>query len=238
MTRIAVSQSNYIPWKGYFDLIHDVDRFVFYDDVQYTKNDWRNRNLVKGAKGPQWLTIPVGGNISQRICDVAIKDSRWQAKHWKTLLQLYGRAPHFGRYRPFFENVFLGQSWPSLSRLNQYLIESISREFLGVTTVFLQSGDYPRSGRRQDALINLLTALDTQVYVSGPSARSYIDPERFRSHNIELLWKDYSGYPEYAQFFAPFEHRVSVLDLLFHTGPDAAFHIWGWRDAIPSRNAA
>lgn len=238
MTRVAVSQSNYLPWKGYFDLIHDADRFVFYDDVQYTKNDWRNRNLVKAAGGPQWITVPVGNHIRQRICDVAIRDARWQARHWKTLQQLYAKAPHFPRYRAFFEHVYLERRWRSLASLNQYLIEAISRDFLGMKTEFLQSSDYPRRGRKQDALLDLLAALGTRVYVSGPSARSYIDPERFAANNVELVWKDYSGYPEYRQFFAPFEHRVSIVDLLFHTGPEAAFYIWGWRDAKRTGSSA
>jgi hypothetical protein len=99
--RLVINQSNYIPWKGYFDLIHDADVFVFYDDVQFTKNDWRNRNLVKTAAGVQWLTVPVGRDVSRRIDEVALTDGRWQKKHWRTFEQLYGRAPFFDRYGPF-----------------------------------------------------------------------------------------------------------------------------------------
>ncbi|HEU5201697.1 MAG TPA: WbqC family protein, partial [Nitrospira sp.] len=93
MTRVAICQSNYLPWKGYFDLIHDVDVFVFYDDVQYTKNDWRNRNKIKTPQGVQWLTIPVGSHCHCRICDVSLQDSYWQKQHWKTLVQRYRKAP-------------------------------------------------------------------------------------------------------------------------------------------------
>ena len=66
--KIAILQSNYIPWKGYFDLINMVDEFIIYDDVQYTKNDWRNRNKIKTSQGIQWLSIPVRQeNLVQKI---------------------------------------------------------------------------------------------------------------------------------------------------------------------------
>src|SRR5579864_7157911 len=105
--RAAVLQSNYIPWKGYFDIIHDVDVFVFYDDVQYTKNDWRNRNRIKTAGGVQWLTVPTGSDINRRICDVSLPDPNWTRKHWRTLHQAYSHAPHFHRYESFLSEIYL-----------------------------------------------------------------------------------------------------------------------------------
>ena len=121
MTRVAICQSNYLPWKGYFDLIHDVDVFVFYDDVQYTKNDWRNRNKIKTPQGVQWLTIPVGNHCHCRICDVKLQDSYWQKQHWKTLVQRYGKALHFEVYREFLEDVYLRRQWASLSESTSIL---------------------------------------------------------------------------------------------------------------------
>jgi len=100
MKTVAILQSNYIPWKGYFDVINDVDLFIFYDDVQYTKNDWRNRNKVKTANGTGWLSIPVGADKNRLICEVILNDNRWQEKHWKTLCQLYGKASYFSSYAP------------------------------------------------------------------------------------------------------------------------------------------
>src|SRR4029079_10372519 len=96
MSTVAVLQSNYLPWKGYFDIIHDADLFIFYDDVQYTKNDWRNRNRIKAPGGTAWLTVPVGQALDRRICDVEIREHHWQLKHWRTLQQCYGQSPHFG----------------------------------------------------------------------------------------------------------------------------------------------
>ena len=234
MKRIfAINQSNYLPWKGYFDLIHGADIFVFYDDVQFTKNEWRNRNRIKTATGTQWITIPVGDAIHRLICDVAIRDCRWQIKHWKTISQVYGNASHFKTYRPFFEDLYLGRQWDNLSRLNQYVITTIARDFLGIKTRFLHSSDYPRTGVKQDAVISLLKVLGAKRYVSGPAAKAYLQPSRFEQEGIELSWKEYSGYPDYPQFHPPFEHNVSILDLLFHAGPDAAYYIWGWREKAP-----
>ena len=231
MKRVAISQSNYIPWQGYFDLIHDVDVFVFLDDVQFTKNDWRNRNKVKTPTGVQWLTIPVGDDLNRRICDVTLPDARWQSQHWKTLRQLYARAPFFGRYREFLEHVYLERRWATLSELNQALIQWVARDVLRMSTTFRSAGEFSATGRKQDRVMSLLEALEADVYVSGPAATAYLDVNRFTREGIELVWKEYSGYPEYRQFHPPFVHEVTILDLLFHTGPDAPYYVWAGRAA-------
>jgi hypothetical protein len=228
-----VLQSNYIPWRGYFDLIHDVDTFVFYDDVQYTKGDWRNRNYLKTEKGRELLSIPVGSRLDRKICEVAPADSRWQARHWKSITQYYARAPWFAQYRKFFEDFYLGRSWSYLSELNRYLIEWISKEVLGCTTRFLDSRSYELTGARSERLLQLLQRVGAKNYVSGPSARSYIDMDAFSAAGIDVQFKDYSGYPQYPQFYPPFIGEVSVLDLLFHRGPQSPESIWGWRDREP-----
>jgi hypothetical protein len=228
--RVAILQSNYIPWKGYFDIIHDVDLFIFYDDVQYTTRDWRSRNRIKASNGTEWITVPNSGNWKQLVCAVEIPDHRWQLKHWRTLQQNYGKCPYFSRYRDYFEHVYLGTTWRKLSELNQSLIRHIAREFLGIETQFADSRDYGSSGQKLDRLIDLLTKTGATSYVSGPAAKDYIDPTRFAEIDVELVWKSYAGYPEYQQRFPPFEHAVSILDLLFNTGPDAPWYIWGWRD--------
>lgn len=230
MKSVVILQSNYLPWKGYFDLIHDADLFIFYDDLQYTKNDWRNRNKIKAVGGVEWLTIPIGAQNSRLICEVEIKDATWQVKHWKTLLQNYRACPHFSRYQPFFEDCFLGREWKNLSELNQYLIRQISGRFLGITTTFQDSRQYELSGQRQQRLLDLLGKAGATRYISGPAAKSYISPEHFAESGIELAWKDYSGYPVYAQRFPPFVHGVSILDLLFNVGPSAPDYIWGQRE--------
>lgn len=230
MRTVAVLQSNYLPWKGYFDLIHDVELFIFYDDVQYTKNDWRNRNLVKTPAGPAWVTVPVGRDLHRLIREVTITDGRWATKHWKTLAQNYSRSPFFGAYREFFEHVYLERSWQRLSELNQYLVSEIGRRFLGIRTELRDAAEYGAGGRRSDRLLDLLGKAEARVYVSGPAARSYIDPDAFARAGIELVWKSYAGYPEYPQAHPPFTHQVSIVDLLFNVGPAAPWYIWGWRE--------
>jgi len=227
--RVAVCQSNYIPWKGYFDLIHDVDVFVFYDDVQFTKNDWRNRNRIKGREGLQWMTIPVGTDLRRRICDVTIPDPRWQRKHLKMLESLYGRARFFERYRELLEQLYVKREWANLSELNQFAVRTIARGCLGIATEFTSSLEFACHGQKEERLLGLLRAVGADVYVSGPAAKAYLDPERFSAAGIEVVWKDYAGYPSYFQFHPPFEHGVTILDVLFHVGPAASDFIWGWR---------
>jgi hypothetical protein len=229
MKTVVILQSNYIPWKGYFDLIHDADLFIFYDDVQFTSRDWRTRNKIKTPQGVQWITIPVGADRDRLISQVEIKDGSWQAKHWKTIEQNYRKSPHFSDYRAYFEDVYLGRKWNNLSELNQYLIRTISRDLLGIDTEFRDSREFNVSGQKLDRLLELLIKSEAFRYISGPAAKDYIEPDRFTDAGIELVWKDYSGYPEYPQRFPPFEHAVSIVDVLFNVGPESPSCIWGWR---------
>ncbi|WP_114971824.1 WbqC family protein [Rhodoferax ferrireducens] len=230
MKTVVVLQSNYIPWKGYFDLIHDADVFIFYDDLQFTKNDWRNRNKIKTAQGSKWLSIPVGTSANRLICEVAMEDARWQRSHWDSLRQQYGKCPYFKLYQPFFEEVYLDRRWTNLSGLNQHLIRYISHDILKITTQFRDSREFELEGQKLDRLLDLVVRSNATRYVSGPAAKDYIKSERFGELGIELVWKDYSNYPEYPQPYPPFGHGVSILDLLFNVGPEAPHYIWGWRD--------
>jgi hypothetical protein len=227
--KVAVLQSNYIPWKGYFDIIHDVDLFIFHDDLQFTKADWRNRNLIKTPQGPQWLTIPVGSRDDRLICDVELPPSGWSAKHWRVLQQHYAKAPYFSRYEPLCAEIYAQQRWTTLSEFNQFVISTVTRDCLGVETSFDDSRRFHLKGQKGERLLELLIAAGATTYVSGPAAKSYIDEALFGRSGIRVVWKDYSGYPEYEQCFPPFSHQVSILDLLFHVGPAAPWHIWGWR---------
>ncbi len=224
--RVAVIQSCYLPWKGYFDIIHDVDVFIFYDDVKYTKNDWRNRNIVKMGGSPVWLTIPIGKEaVKQRICDVQIPSSHWQLKHWRTLNQCYGKYFYFTQYAPYFEEFYCRHTWTNLSELNQVLIRQLC-VWLGIQTVFEDSRKFQLAGAKEDRLLNLLEQVGATSYLSGPAARAYIDPAAFARKNIEIHFKDYQ-YQEYPQGKGSFLHHVSVVDLLFRFGSDCKRYIWG-----------
>jgi len=229
---VAVLQSNYLPWKGYFDLMHDVDLFVFYDDVQFTKNDWRNRNRIKTHQGLHWLTVPVGARIHRLVCEVELHDARWQAQHWRTIRESYGRAPFFRRYAGFFESMYMERAWHNLAELNQHTIRAIATEMLGMRTEFADSRAFALESSGSNRLLALLKQVGARTYVSGPAARAYIDEKSFADAGIELRWKSYEGYPEYPQLHPPFEHHVSVIDTLFHLGPDAGGSIWGWRTGV------
>lgn len=226
--KIAILQSNYIPWKGYFDLIAAVDEFILYDDMQYTKNDWRNRNKIKTPKGLEWITIPAGKNISRRIRDVELPSPSWQKKHWKTITQNYRHSTYFKEICSVFEPLYLQYHYIRLSHLNRSFIEAVC-SYLGITTKISNSWDYTLIEGKTKRLTDLCLQAGGSDYISGPAARDYIDETVFSGAGIALTWFDYAGYPEYPQLWGDFLHGVTILDLLFNTGPNAPWYIWGWR---------
>lgn len=230
MKRIAILQSSYIPWKGFFDIINSVDQFVWYDDVQFTLRDWRSRNRIKTKDGLLWLSVPCFHKGSPIIQEVKISDSSWQKKHWNSITHAYSKAPYFVFYKEFFEELYLRCHWEFLSEMNKAFVEKISVELLGIKTTFLNSNDYNAQGAKQDRLLDLIKKIGCDTYFSGPAAKDYIDENEFKLHNIKLEWMDYKGYPTYPQLHGEFEHAVSIIDLLFNVGPEAPKYIWGWRE--------
>jgi len=230
--KVAILQSSYIPWKGYFDIIHDVDLFIFYDDVQFTKRDWRSRNMIYTKNGLKWLSVPVltKGKYEQLICDTGIDTSQnWQKVHFNAISHNYSAAPFFNTYKDFFRYAYLENEWDNLSVLNQFLIKTIARDYLGIKTKFGNSNDYAVTGEKHERLLSLVKSTGANVYVSGPSAKDYIVEQDYVDADIKINWKEYSGYPEYLQIHGEFYHNVSILDLLFNVGSDAPYYIWGWR---------
>lgn len=220
--KLAISQSNYIPWKGYFDLIASVDEFILYDDMQYTRRDWRNRNQIKTPQGVQWITVPVqvSGRYHQSIRETRIDGQTWAATHWKTLVQNYRRAPFFDEMAQWLEPLYAQARFTYLSDLNRCFLTAICR-CLGISTTISDSCDYVLPQGRTERLAALCVQAGAKEYVSGPSARSYIDERVFADQGIKLSWADYSGYPSYPQLWGEFSHGVSVLDLLFNCGSEA-----------------
>lgn len=219
---IAIVQSNYIPWKGYFDLIAAVDEFILYDDVQYTRRDWRNRNQIKTPHGVQWLTVPVKvkGKYSQSIRDTQIDGTDWAQTHWKALTQNYARAPHFREIAAWLEPTYLGESYSHLWQLNHRLIRDVC-EYLRIGTALSRSFDFRLIDGQTERLVDLCRQTGATRYVSGPAAKDYLKEPLFLENGIELTWFDYSGYPEYPQLWGAFTHQVSILDLLFNCGREA-----------------
>ncbi len=221
--KVAIVQSNYIPWKGYFDLIRNVDEFILFDDMQYTRRDWRNRNQVKGPNGVAWLTIPVNskGKYLQKIRDTVVSDPAWAQDHWKTVAHFYAPAPFFKTYRHQLEEFYRGAELKYLSEINYRFLTGLC-SLLGVNTRITWSSDYQLADGKTERLVSLCKQAGATHYLSGPSARDYIDPSLFASEEVQLQYFDYSGYPEYHQLYPPFRHDVSVIDLILNEGPGAA----------------
>ena len=220
--KVAILQSNYIPWKGYFDLIAAVDEFIIYDEMQYTRRDWRNRNQIKTPQGAQWLTVPVKvkGKYYQKIKDTEIDGVCWAGAHWRTLTQNYKRSRYFDDVAEWLKPLYLENSYEHLSLLNRKFIEAICN-YVGITTKISNSWDYNLADGKTKRLVELCNQAGAVEYVTGPSARNYIDEKVFKDSNIKLTWFDYAGYPEYPQLWGEFTHHVSILDLLFNCGKTA-----------------
>jgi hypothetical protein len=224
--RLAIVQSNYIPWKGYFDLINLVDEFILFDDMQYTRRDWRNRNRIKTPNGTRWLTIPVRvkGRYRQSIRETVVSDPDWALRHWQTIVHSYSRARYFETYRRQFEELYLQSTEKHLSQINYRFLTAIC-QMLGIDTTLSWSMDYDIVEGKTERLVNLCEQTGASEYVSGPTAQGYIDEDLFADAGIAVSYIDYAGYPEYEQLFSPFEHQVSIIDLIFNTGPDATKYL-------------
>jgi len=229
---VAIVQSSYIPWKGYFDLIACSDVFVLFDDVQYTKRDWRSRNQIKTANGLLWLTIPVKvkGKYFQKIREVEVADSKWAQSHWNSIRHAYSKAKAFEQYESIFKRAYSDVSEiAKLSEVNELLTRLIC-SCLGITTEIRRSDEFELKEDKTEKLVGICEQLGATKYVSGPSAASYIEPEKFTCKNLELAYFDYSNYPEYEQLYPPFEHGVSALDLLFNVGTESKNYLKYQRD--------
>jgi len=221
---VVILQPSYIPWRGVFDQIAQADLFIFYDDVQYDKHGWRNRNQIKTIQGKQWLTIPVhSAGVTQGIPikDVKIDWSKpWANNHWKALTFSYIRAPHFQHYAALLETFYQRRD-DLLADFTIDLTIALARELGNSHTRFMRSSELAGiDGQKTGRLIQILTRVGATHYISGPSARDYIEQDQFDAARISLEYVHYD-YPEYPQLYPPFDGQVSILDLLFMTGPEA-----------------
>lgn len=223
MKKVAILQSNYIPWKGYFDIINMVDEFILYDDMQYTRRDWRNRNKIVTKDGLLWLSIPVisKGKFYQKIKDTKVSDHKWVDCHWKAIQCNYSKAEYFDLYADRIKEVYYTcKNMDFLSEINYIFIKEIC-DILGIHTKITWSSDYHLADGKTERLIGLVKEAGGSIYLSGPSAKNYIVPDLFCEAGLGLEWMDYTGYPEYTQQYDSFEHNVSVLDLIFNEGSES-----------------
>lgn len=222
MKKVAIIQSNYIPWRGYFDLIAAADELILYDDMQYTRRDWRNRNKIKTPQGLQWLSVPVKvkGKFNQRIRDTEIDGVDWQESHWKTLMANYSRAAQAEVMTPLLAPLYLEHTYTHLSVLNRTLIDWVCA-YLGIKTRITDSSAYRLVEGKTERLLDLCRQLEATEYISGPAARGYLDEALFADAGIAVTFFDYQGYAPYPQLWGDFVPDVSILDLLFNCGEDA-----------------
>lgn len=228
MKRVAIVQSNYLPWKGYFDLIARSDAFVLLDTVQYTRRDWRNRNLIKTARGSSWISVPVEskGRYRQRIDEVRISSSTWARSHLDRIRAAYRDAPCYGEMKDWVEDLFLEEAarHEMLASLNQALLQSVC-DRLGIETQLLRASELPDHSDPTQRLVGICRALGATHYLSGPSAAAYLDSTAFAEAGVELEWMRYPAYRSYEQVHPPFEHGVTILDLLLHVGDEALSYL-------------
>jgi hypothetical protein len=229
--RVGIIQSCFLPWRGYFDFIASVDLFVFHDDLQYTKGDWRNRNRIKTPKGTEWITVPVSHErTSQLICRTAINEATdWRRSHLNKWRAYYDKAEHFADVLELLDTM-RSDTGETISELNIRLIRSICA-YLGIKIPMLMSSELKPEGKRTERLINLLRAAGATSYLSGPSADAYLDKHLFEEAGIRLEYKSYD-YAPYPQLWGPFKGGVSVLDLIANCGRASGSLM---RSATPNR---
>jgi hypothetical protein len=224
--KTLITQSNYIPWKGYFDNINAVDEFVVYDDMQYTKRDWRNRNQIKTPQGLLWLTIPieVKGKFFQKINETFVSEKNWGEKHWKTIVANYTKAPYFKQYKDIFENLYKDKSLINITEINIAFIKTIN-SILNITTKIIDSREFELVEGKTERLVDICKRCNATDYYTGPAAQDYMDENLFTKENINVHYFDYSEYKPYEQLNGEFTHYVSILDLIFNTGDEAKFYM-------------
>lgn len=227
---VVILQPSYIPWRGYFDQIRKADLFIFYDDVQYDKRGWRNRNRIKTATGPLWLSIPVFNRGAQTehipINEIRIVwDRPWNQEHWNSIRLAYAKAPYFSQYAKIVEE-FYSQKPEMLADFTIETTIALARTIGIDRTRFMRSSQIAGvEGTKTDRLISILKKVDATHYISGPSARDYIENEKFSDAGISLEFMEYD-YPDYLQLYPPFDTQVSLIDTLFMMGKEtlSTFH--------------
>lgn len=229
--KIGALQTAYLPWLGFFDQIYQCDLFIIYDDLQYTRKDWRNRNRIKTPRGAMWLTVPVKAHDAhkRRICQVEISgQGRWSMRHWLALKMNYSRAPYFALYADFFHDLYR-HPWTRLVPLNREIIDWCLDRLRISTTVLYSSeegleqdylslcGDRPDPAER---VIYLCRRFEAQQFLEGPSGKAYLREKVLADAGVTLEYHHYP-HPRYRQRFGDFIPYLSVVDLLFNHGDES-----------------
>ena len=222
---IGILQPSYLPWIGFFEQLKRSDIFVIYDDVQFEKNSWRNRNRIKTPQGVQWLTVPVltkGGGF-QLIKDTKINNnSNWQKKHIKSITQNYNKANCFKDYSSSLFSI-LSEKWEYLIDLNIALINYINT-ILNIKTPIILSSSLKSKGSKTERLIKIINELQGNCFYEGASGKNYLDELLFKKNNIDLKYQHFL--PEsYNQLYGDFISHLSIIDLILNVGEKSYLYI-------------
>lgn len=220
MNKVIITQSNYIPWKGYFSAMREATHFVVYDDMQYTKRDWRNRNKLITPQGPKWLSIPVKvkGKYHQKINETKVSDSSWGINHWNFIESNYKKTLYFNEYSEYFKPLYLNPTSEFLTEINLAFIKKVLI-LLEIDIEIILSSEFKLRGDKTEKLMNICKDLEASEYFTGPAAKNYMDEQLFTNNDIKINYYNFSGYPEYKQQWGQFDHAVSILDMFFNLGP-------------------
>tara|TARA_B100000676_G_C17933421_1_gene762218 strand:- start:96 stop:791 length:696 start_codon:yes stop_codon:yes gene_type:complete len=225
--KIIITQSNYIPWKGYFTSMKKATHVILYDNAQYTRRDWRNRNKIITPNGPSWLSIPIDvkGKFHQKINEARVKDNKWSLDHWNKIVQNYKKAPCFDEYSIHFKDLYTKQlcEYEYLSDINRVMLQKCI-DLLDIEIKVLDSREFDIRGGKTEKLINLCNDLEANEYFTGPAAKGYMEEDLFEKNNIKLTYYDLDGFPTYKQLWDGFDHYVSVLDMFFILGSETKEH--------------
>lgn len=222
MRRICIIQSAYIPWRGFFDLIDRCDEYIILDGAQFVKGHWQNRNRVRGPAGPAWLSIPVvtADRLGQSIEQVVVSDRAWAETHWRKLAIYYANAPYFSVLAPHLKSLYAAAGqFERLTDINETLIRGIIA-LLGIETRLVRDHTYDPQGGRTDRVVDICIKAGATHYLTGPSARAYLDETPFTDAGITVEWMDYPSYPRYPQGQADYDPALSIVDLLFNAGTE------------------
>lgn len=219
---LAVMQPTYLSWIGYFDIIDNVDLFVFYNDVQFSKQSWQIKNKIRASDSALTLTVPVKkSKLETKINKVIIDNSKpWKKKHLKSIYFNYIKSKYFEEVYEFLKNNYV-IDFQYLEELNIQLISEICNK-IGIKTTLLRSSQLlSQEGVKEDRLINICKELSCEKYLSTAGAKQYLDNDitknKFIRNKIELNFHTYE-HPIYPQTNAPFIPYLSILDLLFNVG--------------------
>ena len=215
---LTAHQPVYLPWLGLFHKIAISDAFCYFDDVQYLKKDWNNRNKIKTPNGAIWLTVPVlTKNYREKpIRQIEINNSiNWRKKHWKSIYLSYKKASYFNQYADFFEDVY-NKEWRYLTEINEYMLKWFLKE-LGIKVKYYKASELNFKGYKSGLIFDMCKKIGADIYIFGTLGKDYAKEENFNKKGIKIYFQDYK-HPVYQQLYGEFIPYMSIVDLLFNCG--------------------